>query len=136
MANCTRDRNFTSRLNQALGSGSQAGFEHFFSITATLGNALILVALHRVSSIHPPTKLFFRCLAVTDLCVGLIVQPLYTAYIMDVNDFSYVSQVCGALGWTLCGISILTSTAISVIGQTSRPVVGIEIQTCRNFNAS
>ena len=33
---------------------------------------------------------------------------------MDVNDFFYVSQVCGALGWTLCGISILTSTAISV----------------------
>ena len=44
----------------------------FLSITATLGNVLILVALRNVSSVHPPTKLLLRCLAVTDLCVGLI----------------------------------------------------------------
>ena len=49
----------------------------FPSIFATLGNVLILVALQKVSSIHPPTKLLFRCLAVTDLCVGLLGQPLY-----------------------------------------------------------
>ena len=58
----------------------------FLSITASLGNALILVALHKVPSIHPPTKLLFRCLAVTDLCIGLIVQPLMCAIIvMKVN---------------------------------------------------
>ena len=48
----------------------------FLSITAILGNALILVALRNVSSVHPPTKLSLRCLAVTDLCGGLISQPL------------------------------------------------------------
>ena len=46
------------------------------SITATLGNAQILVALRNV---HPPTKLLLRCLAVTDLCVGLIHNPFMSA---------------------------------------------------------
>ena len=62
------------------------------SITTTLGNALILFVLHRVSSLHPPTKLLFRCLAVTDLFVGLIAQPvgvieiaLYLPYITEIN---------------------------------------------------
>ena len=128
MANCTGDGNFTTKLNQALESGLPAGIAEFvsalnifLSITAILGNALILVALHKVSSIHPPTKLFFRCLAVTDLCVGLILQPLYVTYIiystktMNVSDFSSVSQGFGCtLAWTLCGVSVLTSTAISV----------------------
>ena len=45
------------------------------SITATLGNALILVALNKVSSLNPPSKLFLRCLAFSDLSVGLLVQP-------------------------------------------------------------
>ena len=31
------------------------------SITATLGNSLILVALHKESSLHPPSKLLYRC---------------------------------------------------------------------------
>ena len=32
----------------------------FLSVTAFLGNADILAALHKVSSIYPPTKLLFR----------------------------------------------------------------------------
>jgi len=42
------------------------------SITASLGNILILIALHKVSPLHSPTKLLFQCLAFTDLSVGLI----------------------------------------------------------------
>ena len=52
----------------------------FLSITAFLGNTLILVALRKDSSLHPPSKLLYRCLATTDLCVGLIAQPMYPAY--------------------------------------------------------
>ena len=92
----------------------------FLSITAFLGNVLALIALHRVASIHPPTKLFFRCLAVTDLCVGLIVQPLFATMIMssitqmNVNVLYYVYKVYETSATILCGVSILTSTAISV----------------------
>ena len=54
------------------------------SITAILGNSLILVALHKESSLNPPSKLLYRCLATTDLLVGLVNQPLYAAYWMSV----------------------------------------------------
>ncbi|XP_078342586.1 trace amine-associated receptor 9-like [Oculina patagonica] len=126
MTSFTGEGNYTSKLNQAL-SEPPAGIVEFFSalniflsITAAVGNALILVALKNVSSIHPPTKLFFRCLAVTDLCVGLIVQPLYATRIMsrviemNVNVLYYVLNVWRASGFTLCGVSALTSTAISL----------------------
>ena len=55
----------------------------FLSITASLSNVLILIALRKVSSVHPPTKLLFRCLAVSDLCVGLITQPLYVTIMLN-----------------------------------------------------
>ncbi|CAH3173923.1 unnamed protein product, partial [Porites evermanni] len=56
----------------------------FLSIAAFLGNTLILVALHKKTSLHPPSILLYRNLAITDLC------------------------------YTLCSVSLLTLTAISV----------------------
>ena len=127
MANFTGDGNCGDKLNQ-IDSAPPAGILELFSalniflsITASLGNALILVAHHKVSSIHPPTKLFFRCLAVTDLCVGLIVQPLYVTSILSrliiktkVNVLCNVFKATRAFGWLLCGVSGSTSTAVSV----------------------
>ena len=44
----------------------------FLSVTAFLGNSLILIALPKESSsLHPPSKLLLRSLATADLCVGL-----------------------------------------------------------------
>jgi len=48
-----------------------SAFNIFLSITAVLGNVLILVALRKVSSLHPPSKLLFRCLATADPLVLL-----------------------------------------------------------------
>ena len=50
------------------------------SISAFLGNTLILVALHKETSLHPPSKLLYRNLAITDLCVGIIAEHLAAAY--------------------------------------------------------
>ena len=92
----------------------------FLSIFATLGNVLILVALRNVSSIHPPTKLLFRCLAITDLCVGLLCQPLYV-YVwcitisLDIgNRIVELAYVYVFIIGVLAAVSILTSAAISV----------------------
>ena len=89
------------------------------SITAFLGNALILVALNKDTSIHPPSKLLYRNLAITDLCVGIIVEPLKVAYwISVVNrrwDICYYAYLTGYFaGVTLCLVSLITLTAISV----------------------
>ena len=48
----------------------------FLTVTAVLGNTLILVALRRVSLLHLPSKLLLSNLATTDLCVALISHPL------------------------------------------------------------
>ena len=50
------------------------------SITTFLSNSLILVALHKESALHAPSKLLYRCLATTDLLVGLVAQPLFVTY--------------------------------------------------------
>ena len=52
----------------------------FLSISAFLRNTLILVALHKETSLYPPSKLLYRNLAITDLCVGIIVEPLNATY--------------------------------------------------------
>ena len=96
-------------------SAAFASLNTFLSITATLGNVLILIALNKVTSICPPTKLLFRCLAVTDLCVGLITQPLLTVTLLtSFNYDEYVEDIQVISSMVLCGISLLTSTAISV----------------------
>ena len=91
----------------------------FLSITAFLGNTLILVALHEETSLHPPSKLLYRNLAITDLCVGIIVDPLAVTYLTSVVkerwDICYYAYLAENLsGYTLCAVSLLTLTAISV----------------------
>ena len=145
MENFTRHRNVSN--NQArTASQSIALFlpalNIVLSITASLGNTLILIALHKVSSVHPPTKLLFRCLAVTDLCVGVIVQPIYVMNLLDIYTATitinssithYLGEIQRALSFALCGISVFTSTAISVdrflalkMGVTYRQVVSLK----------
>ena len=91
----------------------------FRSITTFLGNFLILIALNKESSLHPPSKLLYCCLATTDVLVGLVSQPLASTYWMSVvhehrslcrhaMDAIYISS------YALCGVSLLTLTAISV----------------------
>ena len=91
----------------------------FFSITAFLGNFLILVALNQETSLHPPSKLLYRCLATTDLLVGLVSQPLAVTYWMSLvhEHWSlclYAGVVAYSSSFALCGVSLLTLTAISV----------------------
>ena len=91
----------------------------FLSITAFLGNTLILVALHKETSLHPPSKLLYRNLAITDLCVGIIAEPLIVTYwtsaVKERWDICYYANRPQTFsGYTLCSVSLLTLTAISV----------------------
>ena len=91
----------------------------FLSFTAFLGNTLILVALSKEASLHPPSKLLLRSLATTDLCVDIIVEPLHvTRWISIVYErwdicrstFSTFA-ISSRILWM---VSLLTLTAISV----------------------
>ena len=87
-----------------------------FSITSSLGNILILIALRKVTSLHPPTKLLFQCLAITDLGVGLTSQPLFaTVLLIGYRNVNWsVSVIGNYLSLIFCGVSLLISTALSV----------------------
>ena len=91
----------------------------FLSVTTFLGNALILIALHKESSLHPPSKLLLRNLATTDFFVGFISEPLAVSYWMsEVNEHWNICRVVLhadlLIGSILCGVSLWTMTAISV----------------------
>ena len=91
----------------------------FLSITAFLENALILAALHKVSSLHAPSKLLLCSLATTDLCVGLIAEPLAVTYLLSALTEQwvicrYAFSVFQTATYILCAVSLFTMTAISV----------------------
>ena len=91
----------------------------FLSIATFVGNFLILVALNKESFLHPPSKLLYRCLATADLLVGVVNQPLIATYwISLINEhWSLCRCARGAVfisSIALCGVSLLTLTAISV----------------------
>ena len=109
----------------------------FLSVIATIGNLLILVALRKVTAINPPTKLLFQCLAASDLCVGLIQQPLFVTVLL--RDFAsptalyYVHEVYSGLSFILCGVSQTTAATISLdrllaltLGLSYKPTVTVK----------
>ena len=136
MANSTEYENSTSATDVTLWNAYStsmailAGINIFLAITASLGNTLILIALHKVTSIYPPTKLLFRCLAVTDLLVGLISQPLYVVTILFPEFTAWnvnVNYACSTLFLFSASCSITPYISRHQCGQTSCSVVRPEI---------
>ena len=89
------------------------------SITAFIGNTLILVALRKECFVHPPSRGLLRSLAACDLCFGIIAEPLSVAFWMSVlykhwNICPYVTSASFLTHIILCKVSLLTLTAISV----------------------
>ena len=89
------------------------------SVTAFMGNLLILVALGKESPLHPPSKLLLRSLATTDLFVGAVAEPLVVVYWMSVvkqnwHFCRYAQSAVYLAGHVLCSVSLLTLTTIAV----------------------
>ena len=132
MENATNSEHSYDRTVQALfcTAGSTGNYKLLlsianfsFSITAVLANALILIALHKESSLHPPSKLLYRCLAVTDFLVGLISEPSSALFSLSRfkargtvwTDICFYSASIATVSFTvLSSVSVLTLSAISV----------------------
>ena len=88
------------------------------SIAAFLGNVLIISAVQKVSTfLHLPSRLLFRCLAVTDLCVGLTAQPLLVSYLMSPDNSKrcyYLRILFYTIGGYMSAMSCTTLAAISI----------------------
>lgn len=126
MANLTEDGNHTTAHELFCARILQDMHQRIFisainiplSITAFLANVLIIAALQKVTSVHSPTKLLFRSLAITDLCVGLITQPLFVSYLMSPEHSGrcyYLRILFYTIGTFFSSVSCLTALpAISV----------------------
>ena len=80
---------------------------------------MIINALHKESSLHPPSNLLLRSLATTHLRVGLISQPLFDTYWVSVvnehwNICRYVYEAALVTAYILFSLSLMILTAISV----------------------
>ena len=89
------------------------------SITAFLRNSLILVALPKEYSLHPPSKLLHRSLTITDLLLGLVALPLYATYWMSLVQehwslCRYAFNAAYITGSVLFLVPLMTMRAISV----------------------
>ena len=87
------------------------------SMSTITGNKIIIAALQRVYSLHPPSKLLLQFLMGTNLSLGLLSQPLFVSFLMSQEH----SVTCIYLKTLFYGTStllgsglILTLTAISV----------------------
>ena len=115
---CSASVDLIQDSEQAISSYAAASLNVVLSITATVGNILILTALSHHSTLHPPSRLLFRCLATTDLGVGVISQPLFITHVVSVIRKSwklcFISERLAYITSAgLCGVSVFTLTAIS-----------------------
>lgn len=76
------------------------------------GNALVLAAIIRTPSIRSTSVIMLCCLAVSDLLVGSVAQPLFIAG--ELTTSRYIESVSEIMAFVLCGVSLCTMTAISV----------------------
>ena len=76
----------------------------FISITATIGNLLVLATVWQGPNLRSPSNTLLFGLDLSDLCVGLVSEPLY------VGNQAVVSRHSGKI--TSC--TLLTVTAMSV----------------------
>jgi len=81
-------------------------------LTSILSNALVLAAIKRTPSIRSTSMILLSSLAVSDLLVGVIGQPIYIADLL--TNHSFISKLSTMVGFSVCTVSLLTITAISV----------------------
>ena len=88
-------------------------------ITTTLGNILIVFALRKKSYIYPPSRFLLRSLAITDLCVGIISQPLAALHAIAILTgqlglYLFTSVSSYVTSAILSGVSLFVLTFISI----------------------
>lgn len=94
-------------------------FNIFMSFAAVLGNVVIIDALSNDFFCRSSSKFFFRCLATTDICVGVILEPLTVCYWLSMvkerwNHCHSVVTAIFVIGNITTTVSLMTVTAIII----------------------
>ena len=90
----------------------------FLSYATVMLNIVLIFALRRTSSLPKTLKVLILSVAVSDISVGLLVQPLYTARLLmkmkNANNQETYNDIITVVGHTLCYVSFFGVTTISV----------------------
>ena len=85
------------------------------SVLSIAANTLVLAIILRTRSLRSVSSfIFLSSLAVSDLFVGIIVQPLYIASEIRHQGNSFLYDTSHVMGFAACGVSLWTMAAISV----------------------
>ena len=80
--------------------------------SALLGNAAIVITIWKTSSLRSATNILLTSLAISDLAVGLLEQPLFIAYwLTGTYSVGLLLHVSASI---FCSTSFFTMTAIAV----------------------
>ena len=81
-------------------------------LISILGNALVLAAIIRTPSIRSLHMIMLCSLAVSDLLVGVIAQPLFIA--KEITKDSLLNNLVVTVAFSVCSVSFLTMATLSV----------------------
>ena len=81
-------------------------------LISIIGNAFVLAAILRTPSLRSPSIIFLCSLAVSDIFVGLVVQPVYISDQLSADRPLFLAR--RMLSLLACGVSLYTMAAISV----------------------
>lgn len=90
-----------------------------FLLPGIFGNVLVILAVCKTPSLQTPSNALLLSLATSDLAVGLLAQPAFSAWRIsqmagDIKVHCVAGVVSESFGWLLAGVSLFTITAISV----------------------
>ncbi|XP_078367338.1 melanocyte-stimulating hormone receptor-like [Oculina patagonica] len=89
------------------------------ALPASVLNILVILAVWRKSQLHTPSNVLLSNLALTDLGVGCLVQPVFVAHKIaaihgNISLHCFASLGSKTLGSVLGAVSLTTLTAISI----------------------
>ena len=80
-------------------------------LTALLGNTVIVITIWKKSSLHSASNILLASLAISDLGVGLLAQPLFIAYLLS---GTYIVGLLLHVSASIVCSTFFTITAIAV----------------------
>ena len=92
----------------------------FISITATIGNLLVLMTIWRSPNLHSPSNTLLFGLALSDFCGGVVSEPLHIGFQAELFTKSgkitscTLTKVRNLISVFLTVVTVLTVTAMSV----------------------
>ena len=87
------------------------------ALMTIIGNMVFIITLARTSTLHTPSNVLLGALCLSDLLVGLIVQPIFLSFLIQRqigSGYEHLSRLVIDSLTLHCGISCLIALLISV----------------------